>query len=271
MKSINFITVILLLLSCSFLWGRFIPQKDKISLWLDAADMQSLELSKSGKVEAWFSKHDRDFEVFSLLEETQPKFLKRGFNGKPAVYFNPEVQHFLKSDTNMDFNEEAYTAFFVFQNETVSLDHNACLFCIIGLETNPTIQLHTRENGHLRMMELHMEDSGNSGYYSSYLNDVLEEPILAVAAFDMKAGTKTFETETVGFANEGMDIYEQSSTPILGGSGVVIIGCQKINVGEAPAHRSFGGYLAEMIFYTTKLSEREIETVRNYLKNKWEL
>jgi hypothetical protein len=252
-------------LTCTVLFSKSLPQEDNLALWLDASDASSFELTPTGKVKVWSSKDPQAVQVYQYDKEIQPELKRKAFNKLSAVYFTPEIQEYLVSDLPLEFNPKAATLFYVLQNETVSTDQNASVFSIAG-PSNPAILLRTRANGQLQYGQLH-----DNKYVTLNVNVDLGIPLLMYSAYSMEEGMASFDVDGYKYVEQYSDSAEVLEYPIASNAGNLTIGTQKINLGEPPAYRSFGGYLCEVIFYKTKLSQAEIDTVYSYLRKKWDL
>jgi hypothetical protein len=237
-------------------------------LWLDASDGNTLTIDGSGNVTQWLDKSQNNYVLADLGGDgSHPSITSNWRNGLNAMAFDHGTQEYLKTTTNVSFSNQALTVFLVFDNNTSKVDNNVSAFTVDGTG-NPSYWHVASYSGFLRFGNQH---SSISPSFSSNLTLSKSTPYLSTSWFDVSLQKKYYSVYNQGSGTVDSSSDANLANPLVDNLKPVWVGCQKINAGSAPEHRSFGGNVAEIMFYSRHLNTDEIQAIEDYLVSKWSL
>lgn len=206
-------------------------------------------------VEKWNNININDDQYFDLYQADntyKPKYIKRGINDLPSLYFD---YSFLANEVSLNAN---YSIFAVFYRDENGPNEDTIL------AYNGGIHLEIRsENDYLRM--LHRSPIGSSGGNNNYSSEALDVKKNYIISY-----IRNFNIDSPYiklWAND-RDISPTSPIVTLGDFNVDLI---KFYVGAAYDNggRPFVGKINELIVFDRALEQDEIDKVENYLSKKW--
>ena len=165
------------------------PPREKLEVWLDAADAETIETDEAGKVSLWMDKSGKERHARQESARLRPVFAAAGLNGRPALQFDEKAFTRLELPDISDKKMSA-TIFAVFSNPEPGLpvNHHARLFtasdgkgydyqiglcaCVPGTETGGPRQLvAARKDGWAKCVRV----GCFSPMYQTFLNGHISE------------------------------------------------------------------------------------------------
>jgi hypothetical protein len=225
------------------------------SMWLDAADSNSLTLSGT-KVTTWSDKSGNT----SLSQSTasfQPTYVSSGFNGRPTLQFTG-VQ-----GVSYQYLQSATTSLY----DSIS---SFTLFAVMRVVSTPPnfpspISLQNKVSFYLRGL------NNASGFTGSNIWTYQGSAFVASPDTIFPYDTNTFSCLSLGatqqfFLNGSNTIASPSFTFGTGTNVSTIVGWSGYN-----ANDGFNGNISEMIVYTSPLTTSQRQQIEGYLAYKWGL
>jgi prepilin-type N-terminal cleavage/methylation domain-containing protein len=187
----------------------------------------------------------------TVLIDNQPKYIRNGINGLPALLFDGSNDFF---SFNGDFLVGAdYTIFVVEKRLSIKSNTNNCF-----LAGSSNLALSNLSLGYRSSTSLAHVHWG-SGYDFSITIPAFTSPINRIHSFVFSKSTgKAIYIN----GNGGSKIFNATQN-------LPIISYLGSSIGNNRNYYYYDGYIAEMIFYTRALSNRERQEVELYLSKKW--
>lgn len=236
-----------------------LPDTTDLTLWLDATEASSIELSRGGGVSAWQDRRRLRgaIEMTSTLRTRQPTYAEPAFSGRPAVRFDG-VDDRLSVNAFTGFAGDDYTLFVLVQPHArtpagvVSASHSE-LGTALGLDLyNPDATFVHQLPG-----MPNMRDSASTANLSP------TEPMV-IGVRRWTSGLLDHIRLYGRLAGDPMGIEVDDNLLSVGN-----LGNLNLALGVGPSGDHLAGDLGEVLVYDRALDDTEMRAVLDYLAAKW--
>ncbi len=215
------------------------------ALWFDMMDSDTLILNPDGyRVASWLDKSGNANHLTQPIEANQPWWFLTAMNGKDSLRFY---------GTNDRLNNV------LFNQGLLAIPNTVFIVCIFNSSVALDVIMDSYSAANRRLMYVAGDGVGFAIFAGSNAVDggtiVNTTPYIWTAVFNRTSSYSRVDRAQITSlpsADTGTETF-----------GSIRLGCRY------DASRFFEGYISEVIVYSSSLSDADIETVENYLYEKW--
>ncbi len=248
-----------------------------LTLWFETTSEKSFEKAKplyNESIAKWQNLNyqtSNPIHVFQSDSQFQPKYLDNAINNLPALNFNDGIKYLISDPINYDeiSDIENMTLFFVGRSMGTNVSNNPSTFFIFAEKDLNGAEVFRNQIYLYHQNKILFQYGGLCGLVSfagntckatiSNNNNKHPNNNFIITVIKSQDGSKIYINTAINTTNSlHTDKYPQTNikNPIYIGGNTT---------------RSALNYTGELIMFNRTLTDKEIEAVHNYLKNKWKI
>lgn len=230
-------------------------------LWLKA-NAGTSSTTNNTRISSWNDQSGNAINVTQTVAVQQPSFATNVINGMPAIQFDNTSttnDKLIGPDSPKLDNTSGYSFFTVVRPQNVDNEARAIISKRVNVGVDQSFMLFLFTNRRL-YLDLQTNDNrfNTTTQYTTNTNYIFNVYYNGTLALNQRARLYNGETLEITAAETNTLIPDNNSPLIIGST-------------HETDGRPFGGYIAEIITYTTSLNDAERIIVNNYLSSKYNI
>ncbi len=230
-------------------------------LWLKA-DAGTSSTTNNAPISFWNDQSGNAINVTQTVATQQPSFATNLMNGMPAIRFDNTAttnDKLVGPDSPSLDNTSGYTFFTVVRMQNIDNEARSIISKRVNVGVDQSFMLFLFSNKRLYLdLQTNNNRFNTTTQYTTNTNYIFNAYYNGTLALNQRARLYTGETLEITSA--------ETNTLIPDNNSPLIIGSTHLTDG-----RPFGGYMAEIITYTTSLNDAQRIIVNNYLSSKYDI